>query len=119
MNMLVIRLLVAAGALGLNPAFASDDVPKSLTAKECIADGASDFSQDGTQFFFTMNFDNNCDKPIICTIDAYIVGIRGPTSAHTVMQFPAMKQIRIHKSFIVKVKAVDGTAQYGRSCNFL
>jgi hypothetical protein len=30
-----------------------------------------------------------------------------------------MKQIRIHKSFIVKVKAVDGTAQYGRSCNFL
>ena len=117
MNMLVIRLLVAAGALGLNPAFASDDVPKSLTAKECIADGASDFSQDGKQFFFTMNFDNNCDKPIICTIDAYIVGICGPTSAH--MQFPAMKQIRIHKSFIVKVKAVDGTAQYGRSCNFL
>src|ERR1700692_2301046 len=104
MNMLLIRLLVGVRALGLNQAFASDDVPKSLTAKECIADGASDFSQDGKQFFFTMNFDNNCDKPIICTIDAY-VGIRGPTSAHTVMQFPAMKQIRIHKSFIVKAKA--------------
>src|SRR6202051_5356726 len=105
MNMLLIRLLVGVRALGLNQAFASDDVPKSLTAKECIADGASDFSQDGKQFFFAMNFDNNCDKPIICTIDAYIVGIHGPTSAHTSMQFQAMKQLRIHKSFIVKVTA--------------
>src|ERR1700737_1936599 len=106
MNMLVIRLLVAAGALGLNPAFASDDVPKSLTAKECIADGASDFSQDGKLFLFTINLKNIYDKPIIFTIDAYIVGIRGQTTAHTVMKFPAMKKIRIHKSFIVKVKAV-------------
>ena len=122
MRLSFIRTLVATGfvaALGASPSFASDDGPPAPTAKECIVDTSSDFGQDGKQFIFTMNFDNNCDKPIACTIDAYIVGFRGPTSAHTVLHFPPMAQTPAHKSYVVKVKAAGGTAQYGRSCSFL
>ena len=112
--------LIGAGFIlvmfGLNPSLAGDDDPASLSAKDCIVDKSSDFGQDGKQFVFTMNFENNCDKPIACTIDAYIVGFRGPTSAHTILRFPAKAQTPAQKTYVVKVKAAGGQGNRVKMC---
>jgi hypothetical protein len=124
-RLLIATALVATAAcgLGLNAAFAGDESsnPKTATttATECIADNDSDYAEDGGKYTYTMKFQNNCHKPIACVIDAYIVGFRGPTSAHGTVQFPAMGRTPVHKSFVVRVKAMGGTAQAGRTCSFL
>jgi hypothetical protein len=127
MSLSAFRLLAAAGCvatalLGAGPAvsFAADDqVATEPSAKECIADLDTGYSDDAGKYFFTMNFQNNCDKPIKCTVDAYITSYRGPVSAHTVLHFPAKEQTPAQKSYAVQVKAIGGVAQYGRDCSFL
>jgi hypothetical protein len=127
MSSSVLRLLAAAGCvaaalLGPGPAvsFAADDhATTEPSAKECIADLDTGYSDDGGKYFFTMNFQNNCDKPIKCTIDAYITSYRGPVSAHTVLHFPAKEQSPAQKSYAVRVNAMGGVAQYGRDCSFI
>jgi hypothetical protein len=122
-----LRLLATAGCVaatlfgpGLTVSLAADD-PASIepSAKQCIADLDSGYSDDAGKYFYTMNFQNNCDKPIICTIDAYITSFRGPISAHTILHFPAKAQTPAQKSYAVRVNAMSGTVQYGRACNFL
>lgn len=127
MSLSAFRLLAAAGwaaaaLFGPGPtvSFAADDqVTSEPSAKECIADLDTGYSDDGGKYFFTMNFQNNCDKPIKCTIDAYITSYRGPVSAHTVLHFPAKEQTPAQKSYAVRVNAMGGVAQYGRDCSFL
>jgi hypothetical protein len=122
-----LRLLAAAGCVaaapfgpGLTPSFAADDpVTTEQSATECIADLDSDYSEDAGKYFFTMNFQNNCDKPIKCTIQAYVTSFRGPTSAHTTLNFPAKAQTPARKSYAIRVKAMSGTVQSGRNCSFI
>jgi hypothetical protein len=122
-----IRLMTAAGIVttalfgpGPTMSFAAEDgLTAEQSAKECIADLDTGYSDDAGKYFFTMNFQNNCDKPIKCTIEAYITSYRGPVSAHTVLHFPAKEQTPAQKSYAVRVKAIGGVAQYGRDCSFI
>jgi hypothetical protein len=122
-----IRLLTAAGCVaaalfGAGPtvSFAAEDqVTTEPSAKECIADLDTGYSDEAGKYFFTMNFQNNCDRPIKCTIDAYITSYRGAASAHTVLHFPPREQTPAQKSYAVQVKAMGGVAQYGRDCSFI
>lgn len=122
-----LRLLATAGSLaatlfgpGPTASFAAEEpLTTEQSAKECIADLDTGYSDDAGKYFFTMNFQNNCDKPIKCTIDAYITSYRGPVSAHTILHFPAKEQTPAQKSYAVRVKAIGGVAQYGRDCSFI
>jgi hypothetical protein len=122
-----IRLMTAAGIVttalfgpGPTVSFAAEDqVATEQSAKECIADLDSGYTDDAGKYFFTMNFQNNCDKPIMCTIEAYITSFRGPTSARTILHFPPKEQTPAQKSYAVRVKAMSGTVQYGRTCSFV
>ena len=123
----LIRPLAAAGVVaimicgaGTTSSFAAETpAAAEESAKGCVADLDASFSEQGGKYFFTMNFQNNCDKPIMCSIDAYITSFRGPVTAHTILHFPAKAQTPAHKSYAVRVNAMSGTVQYGRSCNFL
>jgi hypothetical protein len=95
---------------------ATDARPK--TAMECIADVDSRYDEQDKRYTFTMIFQNNCDRPIKCVVDAYVVGIRGPTSGHATLRFAALGEDRARNSYVLKVKAMGGTAQYGRACDF-
>lgn len=114
---------IAWAAIGIAPALAGDAETKAeatpMTAKECIADLDSSYAEHGKAFTFTMTFQNSCDRPIKCVIDAYVVGIRGPTSGHTTLRFPARGAEPARNSYVLKVKAMGGTAQYGRACDFI
>jgi hypothetical protein len=104
-------------ALGITPSRAADDVEP--TAKSCIVDKDMGFYAKSTNYTFAMNFENTCDRPITCTVDVYVTGARGPTSGHTVLTFPPRGQTPSQNSYILNVKAVNGSAQVGRACNFL
>ena len=107
-------------ACGHGPAsFAADDGAAPESANQCIADLDSGYSDDQGKYFFTMNFQNNCDKPIMCSIEAYITSFRGPITAHTILHFPARAQEPARKSYAIRVNAMSGTVQSGRACNFL
>ncbi|MDB5516088.1 MAG: hypothetical protein JWQ17_2846 [Tardiphaga sp.] len=122
-----LRLLAATGCVaaalfgpGPTASLAADDqgtAEESATA--CIADLDSGYSDDAGKYFFTLNYQNNCDKPIKCTIEAYITSFRGPTSAHTTLNFPAKEQTPARKSYAIRVKAMSGTVQSGRDCSFI
>jgi hypothetical protein len=126
MSLSVTRSLAAIGCLfatlgpGMTVSLAADDgATPATSAKECIVDLDSGYSDDGGKYFFTMNFQNNCDKPVMCSIDSYITSFRGPITAHAILHFPARAQEPARKSYAVRVNALSGTVQAGRACNFL
>jgi hypothetical protein len=98
---------------------AGDNAEPATSATQCIVDLDSGYTDEGGKYFFTMNFQNNCDKPIMCSIDSYITSFRGPISAHTILHFPPRAQEPARKSYAVRVNAMSGTVQAGRACNFL
>jgi hypothetical protein len=122
----LIRLLAAAGVVGLTACgpgmtslFAAENrAADEQSAKECIADLDAGFREDGDKYFFTMNFQNNCARPIQCSIQAYITSHRGPISAQTMLHLPAKEQAPTQKSYTIRVNANGGSAQYGRDCSF-
>jgi hypothetical protein len=119
-SLAVIGSIFALLGLGTTVSLAADDkAAQTTSALECVADLDSGYTDEGGKYFFTMNFQNNCDKPILCSINAYITSFRGPITAHTTLQFPPRAQEPARKSYAVRVNAMSGTVQAGRSCNFL
>jgi hypothetical protein len=119
-SLLAVGCIVAASGAGVVGSPAAEDAATSASsAQECIADLEFGYTDDAGKYFFTMNFQNNCDKPIMCSIEAYITSFRGPISAHAMLQFPARAQEPARKSYAVRVNAMTGTVQAGRTCNFL
>jgi hypothetical protein len=114
---IVATLIALAVLIGpqVRPA-AAEDAP---TAKQCIGDDDTAYAQDGKAFTFTMNFHNDCDRPIACEVDAYVVGARGPTQGHTTLKFAPKAQEPAKASYTMRVKAIGGMAQYSRECRFL
>ena len=90
-----------------------------MSATQCIADVSTDYREEGRKFTFTMNFQNECDRPIACVVDAYLVSSRGPSQGHTTLKFPPKAQAPAKLSYTMQVKAIGGSAQYSRDCRFL
>src|SRR5450756_2398833 len=116
MSLSVARSLAAVGCvsatLGVGMTVSLAATP-ATSAKECIADLDSGYTDEGGKYFFTMNFQNSCDQPIMCSIDAYITSFRGPITAHTILHFPARAQEPARKSYAIRVNAMSGTVQAG------
>jgi hypothetical protein len=84
--------------------------------QSCLAE-TGDYVTQGNRVAYVIGIENKCDKRMKCTIDAYVVGAKGPASAHTTMILGAASSgAAAKKSYTMNVKAAGGTAQVSRDC---
>jgi len=128
----VVRFAVIALSLGFVCAALAEDAPapaappsaaQQSTAPDAAKDPESclaetgDYVSHGSSVTYLIGIENKCDKRLKCTIDAYVVGAKGPASAHTTMILGAASSgADAKKSYPMKVKAAGGTAQVSRDC---
>jgi hypothetical protein len=92
---------------------AAPDAPKD--PESCLAE-TGDYVTHGSTMSYVIGIENRCGKRLKCKIDAYVVGAKGPASAHTTMILGPASSGAAKKSYPMKVKAVGGTAQVSRDC---
>ena len=110
------------------PATPQNPLPGASTARQapaadaakdpqsCLAE-TGDYVTHGNSVTYVIGLENKCDKRMKCTIDAYVVGAKGPASGHTTMILGAASSgAAAKKSYPMKVKAAGGTAQVSRDC---
>jgi hypothetical protein len=63
------------------PASPQQAAPDTAAARQtnCI-DETGDFASHGNVVTYVIGFQNKCEKRLRCTLDAYVVGPKGPTS---------------------------------------
>jgi hypothetical protein len=103
-----------------NPAPApSAAAPAAPDVQSCLQE-TGDYVTHGNAVTYVIGLTNSCDKRIKCTIDAYVVGAKGPASGRTTMTLGAQSSgAGATKTYAMKVKASGGTAQVSRDCRFL
>src|SRR5271169_3989710 len=90
--------------------------PGTTGQASCIEE-TGDYQTHGNAVTFVIGLANKCDKRLKCTIDAYVVGAKGPSSGHTTMILGATSSgAAAKKSYAMIVKAAGGTAQVSRQC---
>ena len=111
-----------ASATPQNPLPGASTTPQTPAAdaakdpQSCLAE-TGDYVTHGNRVTYLIGLENKCDKRMKCTIDAYVVGAKGPASAHTTMILgTASSGAAAKKSYPMKVKAAGGTAQVSRDC---
>jgi hypothetical protein len=100
------------------PAAAKNPVPDpGTTGQAACIDETGDYQTHGNAVTFVIGLSNKCDKRLKCTIDAYVVGAKGPSSGHTTLIIGATSSGTAAKqSYAMKVKMAGGTAQVSRQC---
>lgn len=100
------------------PAARQNPVPDlGTTGQASCIDETGDYRSHGAAVSFVIGLANKCDKRLKCTIDAYVVGAKGPSSGHTTMFLGAASSgAAAKKTYAMKVKAAGGTAQVSRQC---
>ena len=93
-------------------------VPDAGTTGQAVCiDETGDYQTRGNAVTFVIGLANKCDKRLKCTIDAYVVGAKGPSSGHTILILGATSSGAAAKqSYAMKVKMAGGTAQVSRQC---
>jgi hypothetical protein len=87
------------------------------TGQAACIDETGDYQTHGDALTFVIELSNKCDKRLKCTIDAYVVGAKGPSSGHTILILGATSSGAAAKqSYAMKVKMAGGTAQVSRQC---
>ena len=87
------------------------------TGQAACIDETGDYQTHGNAVTFVIGLANKCDKRLKCTIDAYVVGAKGPSSGHTTLILDATSSGAAAKqSYAMKVKMAGGTAQVSRQC---
>jgi hypothetical protein len=87
------------------------------TGQAACIDETGDYQTRGNAVTFVIGLSNKCDKRLKCTIDAYVVGAKGPSSGHATMILGATSSGAAAKiSYAMKVKMAGGTAQVSRQC---
>ena len=100
------------------PAAEQNPAPDAGTTGQasCIEE-TGDYQSHGGAVTFVIGLTNKCDKRLKCTIDAYVVGAKGPSSGHATMLLGAASSgAAAKKTYAMKVKAAGGTAQVSRQC---
>jgi hypothetical protein len=100
------------------PAAQQNPVPDAgTTGQAACIDETGDYETHGRTITFVIGLANKCDKRLKCTIDAYVVGAKGPASGHATLILGARSSGAAAKaSYAMKVKAAGGTAQVSREC---
>jgi hypothetical protein len=87
--------------------------------QSCLQE-TGDYVTHGKAITYVIGLSNTCGKRIKCTIDAYVVGAKGPAAGHTTVTLGAQSSgTAAAKTYAMKVKAAGGTAQVSRDCRFL
>jgi hypothetical protein len=87
------------------------------TGQAACIDETGDYQTRGNAVTFVIGLANKCDKRLKCTIDAYVVGAKGPSSGHaTLILGPTSSGAAAKQSYAMKVKMAGGTAQVSRQC---
>jgi hypothetical protein len=87
------------------------------TGQAACIDETGDYQTRGNAVTFVIGLANKCDKRLKCTIDAYVVGAKGPSSGHATLILGAISSGAAAKqSYAMKVKMAGGTAQVSRQC---
>jgi hypothetical protein len=87
------------------------------TGQAACIDETGDYQTRGNAVTFVIGLSNKCDKRLKCTIDAYVVGAKGPSSGHATLILGATSSGAAAKiSYAMKVKMAGGTAQVSRQC---
>jgi hypothetical protein len=91
--------------------------PGAPTDLQSCLDETGDYVTHGSSVTYVIGITNTCDKRLKCTIDAYVVGARGPASGHTTMILGAQSSgAAAKKTYAMRVKSAGGTAQVSRDC---
>jgi hypothetical protein len=100
------------------PAAQQNSVPDpGTTGQAACIDETGDYQSHGGAVTFVIGLANKCDKRLKCTIDAYVVGAKGPASGHaTLLLGAASSGAAAKKNYAMNVKAAGGTAQVSRQC---
>ena len=105
------------------PGTAAPEVDKNpvadpgTTGQATCIDETGDYQTHGKAVAFVIGLSNKCDKRLKCTIDAYVVGAKGPSSGHaTLILSAASSGAAAKQSYAMKVKMAGGTAQVSRQC---
>jgi hypothetical protein len=103
---------------GTPPATRQNPVPDpGTTGQAACIDETGDYQSCGGTVTYVIGLSNKCDKRLKCTIDAYVVGAKGPASGHTTMILGAASSgAAAKKSYAMRVKAAGGIAQVSRQC---
>jgi hypothetical protein len=103
---------------GTAPAAQKNPVPDpGTTGQAACIDETGDYQTHGSSVTFVIGLTNKCAKRLKCTIDAYVVGAKGPSSGHfTVTLGAASSGAAATKTYPMKVRAAGGTAQVSRAC---
>jgi hypothetical protein len=87
------------------------------TGQAACIDETGDYQTRGNAVTFVIGLSNKCDKRLKCTIDAYVVGAKGPSSGHATLILGATSSGAAAKqAYAMKVKMAGGTAQVSRQC---
>jgi hypothetical protein len=87
------------------------------TGQAACIDETGDYQSHGNAVTFVIGLANKCDKRLKCTIDAYVVGAKGPSSGHATLILGATSNGAAAKqAYAMKVKMAGGTAQVSRQC---
>jgi len=87
------------------------------TGQAACIDETGDYKTHGHAVTFVIGLSNKCDKRLKCTIDAYVVGAKGPSSGHATLIIGATSSGTAAKqTYAMKVKMAGGTAQVSRQC---
>ena len=100
------------------PAAQQNPVPDpGTTGQAACLDETGDYETHGRTITFVIGLANKCDKRLKCTIDAYVVGAKGPASGHATLILGVRSSGAAAKAtYAMKVKAAGGTAQVSREC---
>jgi hypothetical protein len=91
--------------------------PGAATDLQSCLNETGDYVTHGNAVTYVIGIANTCDKRLKCTIDAYVVGARGPASGHTTMILGAQSSgAAAKKTYTMRVKSAGGTAQVSRDC---
>ena len=84
--------------------------PKCITSK-------TDWKQNGKAMAFVIELENACEMRLRCTVEAYVLGSRGPAQGQgTLILAPKSKGADAIKAYSLKVKSAGGMANVSHSC---
>jgi hypothetical protein len=83
---------------------------------KCVA-SKTDWKQNGKAVAFVIELQNSCEVRLKCTVEAYVVGSRGPAQGQgTLILAPKSKGAASTRSYALKVKSAGGMANVSHSC---
>jgi hypothetical protein len=100
------------------PSAAAPPVPDPGTTPQldCIAESGR-YTASGKRFAYVIALENKCERRIKCTVFAYVVQAKGPSSGSaTVILAPKSQGAAAKKSHALAVRMIGGITQTTREC---